>query len=219
MGPRFRAGQRGRLPLPGGNERVPQPPASGRAGASTNARPRPTPRRPRASRGARRDRPAAPHAAAAESGGYRADVAPRLLQRGRGTDSRYPGVVRPSPRDTGARAAARDAGGRPMSRRYDFLDRLGASFPAPGRSFESFLRHLDRKRRRERLISIVVALLLAALVIGTSLRAIERGEELRPATPNITRSNVGADRDLESERPPGRDDPGRGRRARLRRIP
>lgn len=52
------------------------------------------------------------------------------------------------------------------------LERIGARVPVPQPAYERLMRHRDRKRRNQRIVSAVVALILAAAAIGSAIRVL-----------------------------------------------
>jgi hypothetical protein len=78
-----------------------------------------------------------------------------------------------------------------MTRYTAQFERARARYGSPPITVEQVLRRHDRKRRRERVSSLVLALLITGALVGAALAAWDRGGRQVPAGPQITSSNVG----------------------------
>ena len=91
-----------------------------------------------------------------------------------------------------------------MSSSRGTLERIGNRVPVPQPAFDRLMRRRDRKRRNQRIGTIVLALVIAALAIGGSLRVFHRSFEPQPANPGLDHS-FGSDGRVTTSISPGGD--------------
>src|SRR5512132_720271 len=158
-----------RIPLPDGDERLPQadPTSSPRAPPSTVARAR--------TGGLRRDRRAAGRRGRAQrahtqaTSRARVDRCHGLLERGGRTGTRR--NRRDSARTGLARTGEPPTSGRraDMNDTRELLERVGGRFAFPDEAFERLERRRDRKRRNRRIAAVTLAL---ALFVGLAVAGV-----------------------------------------------